>query len=1452
MRKTLVALVALALVLGAVGYWLAARGALAEKVRTRIIIEATRALGRQVAVTRVAGDPVRGIVLEGVRIAGPPGVAGASFLQAPKIVARYHPLALFRDLLTGRGATASLIALEVDRPVLVLAMDSKGQWNYPDLPTQGQAGSPALPVFTGRIEVREGSVIYSDAASIPQVSFSAHFSRVTGTLDFAEEPFVRVTLDAINTDGQTPATLRVTGKAVPGEGTVDLDLTTQGAAVAHWSPYIVRLPWLVWQRGTLDGTLHLLASKSGADVVLDYRGHLRLRDGRALLLPRKTVLAEVDGPLTVDNFALATEGLTMMVDSSPVWVRGEIRYASEVVLDLAVRSSSLDLATLQTLLFPQARVRLTGQVRGDARIIGPLDAPQVEGTILDGAGSVNRQPFANLSSDFQFYGSQLVFDNLAASTGGGRVQGHLRLDVERGNFFALADTTDVNARVLPSVGITIDPTLQGSISGFVAAAGEPGAVIAQGRLRMGHGRIQGMAVDTLETSFWYDRGGIELDRFQASGGPSYLHADGDVTRTGRLALNLVATDLSLQSLGNQFGLRDRVSGSADFVGAVSGSVRSPVLAGEVEVRRGTLGPLPFTVARGDVRVTPTSLRTSHTTLQDGSARYQAAGEVRWDAARRLDLTVRAEDVPVQRLLEIAGGPVQLAGMVRGTVRVFGGLNNPEAAGSVELRNGSVEGQQVDRVQADFRWTGAGLFLDHAVAEANGSNVQAHGIVGRTGSLAISFVAQAVDLKDVTVVQSDLLQATGTVDLAGTITGSVASPTIRTGFTSNSLVLNGQPFDHASGGVGYQGGRLTLTPLVLQQGAGSFQLSGSVDFGHDPRVDLRANVQHGELGTVLGLAGVTLPFALSGAIDGTFAAFGHLSNPAATLNFSLTNGRLGDHTVGEAVVRADLANHAITLKTLTIKPERGELVGAGRINLRGESDVEFSGRDLDLDLLRPLLGIKRPLTGDLDFTVQATGPVANPLVGISTTVRGGGLGEASFDRLVAQAFYRDGLLHLEQGLLQQGQHKVKAEGTVPFNPTRLRFDETQPMNLRLFLADADLSLLGLLTDRIERAEGPLEGEVLITGSVARPRMAGSLKAADGLIKLRDLDPPFTAVHVQLTFDEEQVHLGELTAHLGQGTVSASGTVGIREFPPDELDLRLVVNGARLSYPPIFSGVVDANLRVERKAAKATPRVTGIVTLSSGDLFVPGITEASSTPREDVGRGAPALDVDLRAGEDLWVNVGRLRVQVHGTVHAAGTTRRPTLLGVAEASTGTFTAFNTTFTLMEAQATFAEFRGTTPYLDARAETRIGTTTVFLEIHGPPDHLDDPLLSSDPPLPRRQIVALLAGQAGLAQLRGDQEGALRLELGQVLSAPVAEAVARSLGFQEFSLQYESTQPVQLRVGRQLVSSFYLTLTSEFDILPRHIWSLEYRFTPATMLSFSVDNLGAYDLQYRIAHRF
>jgi translocation and assembly module TamB len=1475
MRTILFVAITALLVLAAGVAWAVSTGDLAESARVRVVEEVTRALGREVRIDALGGDPWRGIVLSGVRIAGPPG-SSRPFLEASRVELSFDAGRLVQDLIARRGVLPSLTRAELERPRLVIARDGAGRWNFADLLTGQRGIAPAA--FRAEVAIREGSLVFSDALRLPQragpgppAPFAAQFRRITGTLDFSEAPLLRIVLDAVNTDGRTPALLRVSGRAVPAEASFDLDLAARGGSVAVWGPYLVKLPWIVWGGGTFDSTMHLLASRWGRRVVLDYQGRLQMQDGRALLLPRRTVLSDIDGPLAVDNVGVTTTGVTMAVDASPVSIRGRITYPGGAAMDLVLRSRSLDLRTLQALLFPRAQVRLLGRARGEVRVTGPFGSPMVEGRIDQAQGSIDRQGFADASGRFQYYGGLLTFDDLAASAGGGRLRGHLRLNLRAGTFFALADARDVDARILDGLGVTLTPTFNGAATGVIAAARTPDGLLAQGRLALGPGSAFGVDFEQAEGIFGYDRGLLEVDRFEARSGATRIHGYGKMLPSGALAFAVHGADVSLHTVGQRFGLQRWIAGTADLDGRLTGTLRSPVLDGQIRGHDGRLGPLPFERARGRIVLTSTALRTPGLLLLDADGRYSAVGSIRWAEPSSMDLSIHAANVAAQRLLDIADVPLRVGGTIETSVRLTGPLTRPVAEGTAELRGGRVEGQPLDRATASFRWTGSQLLLQNFSAGVNGSTLLASGIITRRGSLGISFSAHALDLKDIAALHRDAVRLAGTVDLTGTIRGSLGAPAFSAAATSSDLVVNGQQFNQARGQVSYRGGRLSLAPLLLEQKAGSFQLSGTVLLRADPLIDLHISASQGALTTLLGLGRVRSPFALAGTLDGDVRATGPVSNPRASLDLRLADGYIGDEPIQEAVVRAELAERSVNLETLRVVPGRGELVGAGRINLQGRSEVEFGGNGVDFNLLRPLFNLQRPLRGSMDFTLQLTGELNDPLVGLSAAVSDGGIGPMSFDQLTLQAFYRAGQFNIEHGVVQEGRHRVQVAGSVPFNPARMRLDDSRPVDLHLELVDSDLSLLTLFSDRIEQAEGRLAGTVSITGTPAQPHLQGQVAASDGTIRIRGVDPALTDLQAQITFTEDDLRVDSLRARAGEGSIGVTGTVSFRRFRPDQFNLTLASDGSRLSLPGLFNGRVDGEVRLTGTPAR--PEISGAATLSNGDIMVAAAQRLAARPAD--GTSGPRLDMEVRGGDALWVSIGGLRFQVGGAVRTTGTLGAPRLSGEVTAERGAFVAFNTTFRLIEGRATFSEFRGMTPLIDALAETRLSIpritqprpsdfvrATVRLHVTGTPDALDLQL-SSDPPFSRNEIIAALGRQSGFAALftgGAELEAALVNELSNALFGQVGRAVASALGLEEFTLEYDAERQLSLRIGTLLIENLYLTWTTyltrtatqptEVAPEPRTVWALEYRLSPSTRVTFSVDNFSRWNFLYRVTY--
>lgn len=1458
MRTARVLLAILLLLLAAAAYRVVASGRLHETLRTALISEARRSLDREVAIGAIRGNPFRGIVLEEIAVAREDTLTTGTLFTARRAIFRFNIPSLLRDLATGRGPLPSVTHVTLMRPELILERSPEGRWNVLDLFAGGAPSAP-LPSFTPAVAWEDGVITLTDWLGPSRRPFAARFERVTGTVALRDLPTAAVETTMVSVAGDRRSPITVRGRYAIGEGAFDIDLTARQAPISQWGPYIARQPQVSFEGGTFDSDVRLLSTRWGNRLVLDYHGTLRLYEGEALLLPQRARIRDARGVVQLDTQHLQTDDLRLAVDGSPLRVRGEISTVHGGRLDLVVSSPAVDLATVSRLLFPASSLQLRGFTGGEVRVTGPLDAPTVEGTLVDARGTVNRQSFSAASADVTLAGGLLAVERFEVAAGNARLGGDLALSLEGPGLLLAVEGRNVTPEMLRRAGLSWTLPVQGLLSGSLALGRTRDRLIAEGAAAMGRGRAGGIRVDALEAGLWYLDGEVTLPYVVAARGAATVHASGTISRNGGVAIDLATNDVNLRQVAAETGFGPWLRGEVDADGLVTGTLRQPVFNGAVAVGRGSVGPLAFDGAEGTATVTRRGLATPGLIVRDGVGSYFVSGSARWTGPGFLDLAIDARDIPAGGLARAADIPLDVTGGVSGRVTVGGTPGRPSVGGRLTLREARIEGQRVDEVTGAFRWKGGRLHVDQLQARVGDSAVTAQGTIDRHGPLSLGFAARGFDLTHLTVLPPQLLHASGKVDLAGRISGHARAPVVSATLSSKDLVLNGQGFDRAEGTVRWERGLLHLAPLALQEGESTYTVRGTLALAGPHTFDLRGEVTRGRLSTLLALGRVRPPFPLDGLLDGVVTVQGTRDRPTASLNATLARGRLGDHAIDEAQVNLGLHDGVITVQQLSVRSGDGLLAAQGRLALQGESQLEVGGTNLNLDLLRPLLGLRRKLGGTMNFTAQFSGTLQDPEVGLSVDIRNGGINGLTFDSLVANAFYKNGQFNVEQALLTEGSNKVKGVGTIPFNPALRTLAEQRPMRFEISLVDASLSLLTLLTPQVQEAAGRLEGQVLLSGTPRQPQMTGRLTVRDGRIRLRSIVTILEEVQADVAFSEDRMTIRTLTARLGSGMASATGTIAISDFRLSRIEeLRVRAQDARLEITPVFAGRVDADLTFSGPLGDPArpPEVAGQAVLKEGDVVIAG-AKAGAGP----GGRRPNLSfrqVRMVGGPGLALHLGRLRIEVKegSAVLLGGTLHAPALDGDVTAERGTLTALGQTFILREGQARFLPQLGVTPIISAQAETRVGATRVFIEVQQAlPDELGDRLiLRSDPPMSRGEIVALLARQSGLAHLAsGDVEAALRVELSRALFGQVGETIARALGLDEFTIQYDAAQPLQLRIGRLLVRDFFVTLTTVFhQERTRFIWALEWRFARNLMLTLTLDNFGRTDTLLLYTIRF
>jgi translocation and assembly module TamB len=1433
--------------------------AASHRVREFVVAAASAALNREVSIGRVSGDPWRGVVLDDLRIAARPGrPAGEQTFTARRLTIIFDPLMLVRDVWQRRGPGASISQIIVDEPVVPLVRAADGHWNVEQLLPRGAASS-GPGTFAGRVIVTDGTVVYADHERLKPNLFQTRFEDLNATADFSNPSRIRLRVSLVEARGDQRVPVRANGTYTTTTGDWDIDLEATEADAGVWGPYVVATPVFRVTGGRFDARIHVLRIRSGDRAAIDIHGRLALRRAQASIPDRRAFIADATGAITINNLSFSTERLTGTVNGSLLEARGDISFHGEPQLNVAVRSQAVDLAMLRRVLFPGAAVSLRGVASGEVRLVGPVSMPRIDGRVTAARGEIEQQPFAGASGDFAVYGQMVRIAGGRARAGEAAVEGDVWWSLDGADYVVRLRFDDADRAAIARWTPGQVPVFTGRADGAVTAARRGDALTVVGEASVDRTEVAGVALDRLETSFTVDPRGIRLDRLQARQADTSVFLRGRVDSAGRMTLSALARDVDLERLPG-VPMTDMLGGRMAFSGAVTGSVDAPEVRGDALVAAGRFRDLRLDTARGHIVLQPGRLTLEDAAARSGRSRFGVAGQVTWGAATRMDLDVEAEQAPAAVLARWLEAPMPVTGRVDGRIRLFGLADRPAAAGHGVLRDADVAGQRIDEASAGFRWDGIRLTLDGGIARRRQSVIEASGLIDRRTGLNLEVSGRGIDLADIAFSTIGATRVEGRINFTGRIAGRALSPTLTATAGSSTLTINGRRFDDASGRLRWEDQILTFDEFALRLGSERYDISGDLALTASPTMTLRATVENGRLSTLLGLANVQLGLPLDATISGFATLDGPVANPGAHLDLRVGDGYFGAHKILDGRFDLTLRDGNVTIEEFFIRPPQGAIAARGTLNLRGESQAEISGSDLDLDLLRPFTRLTQPLLGRLTFATQLGGTLAAPEIGFALELTKAGIQGATFDSLVANAFYRDGELQVQQALLVQDGNKLRASGSAPFNPALLRFDEQREMDFRITLADVNLGLLRLLTTRIEQAVGAVEGEVRVTGSPASPHVAGGVQVRDGRVRVSGLQTPFENVRLDLRFDGNQIRIQEATATMGGGQARLDGAVrlvtvgspGIALIATEDAPLVLRGTGLRIVYPPF------ADVRAEGQAriwgSLGDPRrpltVDGQVTVSDGVVSIVETDDAGG-PLDFplVFRG-----VRLVAGRSLAVQMGGLRSDVApgGSLLLGGTLQAPTLDGTVEAQQGKIAALGNVFDVRNATARFQPRQGIRPTVEARAETQVGTTRIYLNISGlAPDLTLD--LRSDPDFSREEILALLGRQAGISRLlQGDVEGQLRASIGRYLFGRVTLPLGKAIGLTELTVDYDFEGALALRLGKLLFQDVYLTYSTILSQPPSWILALEYRFARNWQFTLSLDSLRRRDVIVWYTARF
>ncbi|MCX5778101.1 MAG: translocation/assembly module TamB domain-containing protein [Elusimicrobia bacterium] len=562
------------------------------------------------------------------------------------------------------------------------------------------------------------------------------------------------------------------------------------------------------------------------------------------------------------------------------------------------------------------------------------------------------------------------------------------------------------------------------------------------------------------------------------------------------------------------------------------------------------------------------------------------------------------------------------------------------------------------------------------------------------------------------------------------------------------------------------------------------------------------------------------------------------------------------------------------------------VGDGSINMR------IKGTAVDGTILSELANLPVIVTGKVFFEYTAKGEIEQPDMEGSVSINKGLINELAFDSLSAKIFVQHDVLTFERARLEKShQFTVSATGLMPFSMTEAGRKRTtkQPMNLSVNLENGDMSVLSSLTQDIASAKGSVSSQLRITGTPSKPVFDGFIKMTDGSVYEKRYFGQLKDIAVDINMKNSLVTINNFRARSGSGTMRLKGTVALSGMSPDMYALSLYTEGDRgiplvipeLPIPTpliknddwrVFSNLSHTvpTFSVQLKGPAARPMLSGWVELENTRFTYPSIIKPTSEREGGDFQSRLLLDLELRAGKNIWYDNELASVNIRGGIRLTGPYMSPLVAGTIEAVHGTISYFGTEFEITHASI---ELLKKTAFIEGEATTEVyGSTasendTIVMVV-------DKSDLANVKPRFISRLNAMLPSEKALGKATNtnpdsfsnpDQDYAMRQQLLRLfdttLTTPLARSILRRSGIADsFKVQYLNQLPIKpvqsgsptmaellygtkYSMGKNLTNQLLLGYSVIFDEFNnkldlRHELEMSYKLQKNTLLK------GVYEL--------
>ena len=1336
--------------------------------------------------------------------------AGRKVVEGKELAVLVSPSKALQ-VLKGQSILEAIEAINVDAPTVYVWQNEDKTWNVTTLikPTT----SPQQADFRSPVRFHDGTIV----ATLPDGQVVTG-KDCEGTVDFTKYPMLAIDGSG-SVDGKS---LSISG-AYTSARQYHFTINSDGVNAVYANAFLPDSVGGTISSGNVS-KIKLHVSQSQRGFVMSGEGDVE--NGSATL--QGYALSDVKGHASFSGDDVVLQDVTGKVNGQDVAVNGIIKTNTDTpVFDVKVKAPAVDVSAFSKDL----PVAVTGTVGIDGTVWGTLQDMQGRGKVSATGLTYDTVTIDQAKADVSYVDHVVNVEDLEATVAGGTVALSGAYNINDGNYQAKGKIASISLDQIPSVPLSVLGTVSADFTAY--GNSQDKSVNAAAHVEGQDVSYNGLTVDTVSGDVTYADNIVTLLNGTAAVGGGSISASGtyDVGNQNP-NLSFTATDIPLDIVQSYVSVP--LSGTVNAAGHLSGT--EPAWDVSFSAANGAVQGMAFDSIDGSLQGQGQKLATSGITWRSKAGVHTVQGSADL-GTRQVDAHVVTQHVRIEQLLPLIGKEnLPFTGWADNDIHVTGLLDNLQAKGNFRLYSGSYSGYLYKNISADYRLDNGTVYISNGDISSYNASLTVNGSIGKT--LDLDFTGQNLDIAR--MMPWNKTPRNGVMTVTAHVGGTPDNPTAAGSLRAPYLTINHMALADVRGDFSYNGNVLNLRGLHFTQHKGSY--NGELVYNTASGwMNGRADVTQGDLASLLQIANVPLKH-VTGEVNGTLTVNGVTSNPTIALTGELTNAKLADRIVDTAPIDIALENGVFHVNKLTLQAGDSLLAAQGTYAMHGPVQLQVVAKNFPSRTLLDMFG-KEDIAVEtpIDFAAELGGTGDAVEANVSAQLNGGTINGVTFTNAYGLLNIKDGIIHVNQAYIARDPYKASASGTIPVEALQgNRPDKSMDITLRL--DNAGLDILTFLTPYVEAATGDLGGSLNITGTLADPKINGSVMTQNGTVKIKSVAYPLDQINGSIVFNGRNVSLQasgtmDKKGAKNPGTLSLEGAASWQGWKLTQYAASLDMEHLNVDNP-YYRGPLTGYAAIS-EGDSGVPTISGLVSVENTMLDVP-LAFSEST-------GMPDLDLDFTVtlGDKVRLyNPALYDLMLNGSVNFKGTTNHPRPSGRFEAQRGTIHYLDTNFKLTKAKADFSVMDSFIPVMDIEGQSRVGQYMVQLTLRGPADNMNM-ILRSDPPLTRQQIVSLITLRNG-----GKQQSSLDEEDLNNLMGSGIRLTLNSLGI---------TQEIEraLSLDMLTVTNGSLDLTDKNTDLSRNYYNIEmgkylfndFMLTAAFGLNHGDTRIG---MQYDLGRRF